>query len=151
MQYYKITISHTTNTTNKLTPWRRVLPDKLTGPQLVKTVPTFYGTRRFITASRSGGYLSLPLARSIQSIFPHPVSWRSIFILSLHIRLGLPSCLLPSGLPTKPLCVPHLSPLSATCPAHLILRDLIIWIMFGEEYTTGAAITAITTTYYHCY
>ena len=37
-----------------LTPWCRVLLEKLTGLQLVKKFPTFYGTRRFITALTSG-------------------------------------------------------------------------------------------------
>ena len=32
-----------------LTPWSRVLLEKLTGSQLVKKFPAFYGTRRFIT------------------------------------------------------------------------------------------------------
>jgi hypothetical protein len=31
-------------------PWRRVLPEKIKGPQLVKKFPAFYGTRRFIRA-----------------------------------------------------------------------------------------------------
>jgi hypothetical protein len=34
-----------------LTPWSRVLLEKLTGFQLVKKFPAFYGTRRFITAT----------------------------------------------------------------------------------------------------
>ena len=42
-----------------LTPWRRVIPEKLTGSQLVKKLPTFYGTRRFINALTSVGHLSL--------------------------------------------------------------------------------------------
>jgi hypothetical protein len=35
---------------NIITPWSRVLLEKLTGPQPVKKLPAFYGTRRFITA-----------------------------------------------------------------------------------------------------
>jgi hypothetical protein len=41
-----------------LTPWSRVL-EKLTGFQLVKKFPAFYGTRRFITAFTSARHLSL--------------------------------------------------------------------------------------------
>ena len=64
---------------------------------------------------------------------PHPTSWRSILILSYHPRLGLPSGLLPSGLPTKILCTPLLSPIRVTCPAPLIL-DLVTRTILGEEY-----------------
>ena len=32
---------------------------------------------------------------------PHPTSWRSILTLISHLHLGLPSCLFPSGFPTK--------------------------------------------------
>ena len=39
-------------------------------------------------------------ARWIQST-PHPAFLRSILILSSHVRIGLPSCLLPSCFPTK--------------------------------------------------
>jgi hypothetical protein len=42
-----------------LTPWSRVLLEKLTGLQLVKKFPAFYGTRRFITALTSAHHLSL--------------------------------------------------------------------------------------------
>ena len=42
-----------------LTPWSRVLLEKLTGLQLVKKFPAFYGTRRFITALTSARHLSL--------------------------------------------------------------------------------------------
>ena len=73
-----------------LTPWRRVLLEKLTGLQLVKKFPAFHGARRFITAFTSVCHLSLSWASPIQSIYPHPTPWRSILILSTHLCLGLP-------------------------------------------------------------
>ena len=88
-----------------LTPWSRVLLEKLTGLQLVKKFPAFCGTRKFITALTSARHLSLSWASSIQSTHPHPTSRRSILILPSHLRLGLPSGLLPSGFPTKTLYV----------------------------------------------
>ena len=57
-----------------LTPWCRVLLEKLTGLQLVKKFPAFHGTRRFITALTSFRHLSLSWASPIQSIYPHPTS-----------------------------------------------------------------------------
>ena len=74
-----------------LTPWSRVLLEKLTSSQLVKKFPAFYGTRRFNIAFTSACHLSLFRATSIQSIPPHPTFWRSILILSSHLCLGLPS------------------------------------------------------------
>ena len=74
-----------------LTPRCRVLIEKLTGLQLVKKFPAFHGTPRFITALTSVRHLSPSWASPIQSTYPHPTSWRSILILSTHLRLGLPS------------------------------------------------------------
>ena len=42
-----------------VTPWSRVLLEKLTGFQPVKKFPAFYGNRRFITAFTSARHLSL--------------------------------------------------------------------------------------------
>ena len=117
-----------------LTPWCRVLLEKLTGLQLVKKFPAFHGTQRFITALTSVRHLSLSWALPIQSIYPHPTSWRSIVILSTHLRLCLPSGLFPSGFPTKTLHTPLSSPIRATCPAHLILLDFITRTILGEEH-----------------
>ena len=108
-----------------ITPCSTVLLEKLTGFQLVKKLPAFYGIRRFSTTFTSARHLSLSSATSIQSIPPHPTSCRSILILSSHLRLGLPSGLFPSGFPTKTLYTPLISPIRATCPAHLILLDFI--------------------------
>jgi hypothetical protein len=93
-----------------LTPWSRVLLEKLTGLQLLKKFPVFYGNRRFITALTSARHLSLSWASSIQSTHPHSTSRRSILILSSHLHLGLPIGLFPSGLPTKTLYTPLPSP-----------------------------------------
>ena len=93
-----------------LTPWCRVLLEKLTGLQLVKKFPAFHGTRRFITALTSVCHLSLSWASPMQSIYPHPTSCRSILILYTHLRLGLPSGLIPSGFPTKTLYTPSPHP-----------------------------------------
>ena len=117
-----------------LTPWCRALLEKLTGLQLVKKFPAFHGTRRFIAALTSVRQLSLSWASPIQSICPHPTSWRFILILSTHLRLGLSSRLLPSGFPSKTPYIPLSSPIRATCPAHLILLHFITRTILGEEY-----------------
>ena len=93
-----------------LTPWCRVLLEKLIGLQLVKKFPAFHGTPRFITALTSVRHLSLSWASPIQSIYPHPTFWRSILILSTHPRLDLPSGLLPSSFPSKNLYTPSHHP-----------------------------------------
>ena len=69
--------------------------------QLIKKFPAFYGTRKFINVLTTARQLSLSWANSIQSSQPLPTSRRSIFILSSHLRLGLPNGLFPSGFPTK--------------------------------------------------
>ena len=117
-----------------LTPWCRVLLEQLTGLQLVKKFPAFHGARRFNTALTSVRHLSLSWASPIQSIYPHPTSWRTLLILSTHLCLVLPSGLFPSGFPTKTLYTPLSSPIRATCPAHLILLGFITRTILGEEY-----------------
>jgi hypothetical protein len=108
-----------------LTSWSRVLLEKLTGSQLVKKFPAFYGIRRFFTTFTRGRYVSLSLARSIQSMPPsHFLKICYCFIYSSE-HLGLPSGLFPSGFPTKILYTPSLSPLRSTCPAQLIFLDLV--------------------------
>jgi hypothetical protein len=67
--------------------------------QLVKKFPAVYGTRKFITAFTSARQLSLSWASSIQSVPPHPTSWRLILIVSSHICHGIPSGLFLSRFP----------------------------------------------------
>ena len=92
-----------------LTPWCRVFLEQLTGLQLVKKFPVFHGTRRFITALTSVRQLSLSWSSTIQSIYPHPTSWRSILILSTHLRLGLPSGSFRPVSPPRPYTPPLLT------------------------------------------
>jgi hypothetical protein len=52
----------------------------------------------------------VPVLRQLDPAMPpHPTSWKSILILSSHLRLALPSGLLPLGFPAKTLYTPHLS------------------------------------------
>ena len=93
---------HTTPTTNAtsyqkiiylltylLTLWSRVLIEKLTGSQLVKECPTFYGTWRYIAAFTTACQLSLFQARPIQSfgLFPNILTlppFQRIYYQSLY-------------------------------------------------------------------
>ena len=116
----------------QIIPRSWVLPKELTGPKRVKKFPAFYGTRWFITAFTSARHLSW--TRAIQSMPPHPTYSRFFLILSSHLCLGLPSGLLPSRLRTKTLYTALLSPLRATWPAHSVLLDLVIRLIYGERY-----------------
>jgi hypothetical protein len=92
-----------------LTPWRRVLPEKLTCPQLLKKFSELHGSRKFIAALTRARHLALSCATSIQSKTPSPtqplIKFSKIhFIIVIpFISLGLPSGLLPSGFPTNTL------------------------------------------------
>ena len=130
-----------------LTPWCRVLLEKLTGLQLVKKFPAFHGTRKFITALTSVRHLSLSWASPIQSIYPHPTSWRSILI-STHLHLGLPSGRFPSRFPTKTLYTPLSSPIRVTCPAQpisffSILSPAQYWVRSTNHLAPRYAISSI--------
>ena len=108
-----------------ITPWSRVILEKLKTCKPVKKFPAFYGTQRFITAFQSAHHLSV-LSQLNPVYAPHPTS--------SHLCLGIPSGLFPSGLPTKTLYMPLPSPICATCPTHLILLDFITQTILGEEY-----------------
>jgi hypothetical protein len=67
---------------------------------------------------------SLSWARWIHSIPSHPISLRSILILSNHLRFGLPRGLFPYGFATNILYTFLFSSIRATCPAYLTLLNL---------------------------
>ena len=129
-----------------LTPWCRVLLEKLTGLQLIKKIPAFHGTRRFITALTSVRHLSLSRASPIQSIYPHPTSWRSILILSTHLCLSLPNGLLPSGFPNKILYTPSPHPYAPHAQPILlfsILSPAQYWVRSTSHLAPRYAISSI--------
>ena len=112
-----------------LTPWSRVLLEKLTRsaasqefPRILWNPKVHYRTHKCPP--------TLPILSQL-----HPVtSWRYILILSSHLRLGLPNGLFTSGFPTKTLCTPLPSLIRATCPAYLILLDFTTPTILGKEY-----------------
>ena len=97
-------------------------------------IPRILCNTKRINAFTSACHLSLSWTSSIQSITPHPNSRRSNLLLSSHLRLGLPSILFPSGFPTKTMYKLLLSPLRATCPAHLRLLDFIARKTLDEQF-----------------
>ena len=96
-------LKNTYRNTYLLTPWKRVLLEKLTSSAASQEMPRIFGTRKYLTVLTSARHLSLSWANSIQSPQTPPTSWRSILILSSHLCLGLPNGLFPSGFLTRTL------------------------------------------------
>ena len=128
-----------------LTPWCRVLLEKLTGLQLVKKFPAFHGTRKFITALTSIRHLSI-LGQ------PNPVHIPTSHLLEIHPNIihpstprstqWSPSLRFPQQDPNTPLS----SPICTTCPAHLILLDLSpakYWVRSTNHLAAHYAISSI--------
>ena len=129
-----------------LTPWCRVLLEKLTGLQLVKKFPAFHGTRRLITALTSVRHLSLSWASPMQSINPHPTSWRSILILSTHLHLGLPSGSFPPVSPPRPYTNPSPHPYAPNAQPisfFFILSPAQYWVRSTGHLVPRYAISSI--------
>ena len=88
-------------------------------------------------------HLSLSWASPIQSIYPHPTSWRTILILPTHLRLGLPSGLLPSSFtikapPPHPYA-PHAQPISFFS----ILSPAQYWVRSTDHLAPCHAVSSI--------
>ena len=130
-------ISYTYLLTYLLTPWCRIILEKLTALQLVKKFPAFHGTRRFITALTSGQ--------------PNPVHITTSHLLEIHPNIIHPSTprsphwFLPSGFPTKTLYTPsphpyapHAQPISffsILSPAQYWMRIYIYIYMYLYTHT----------------
>jgi hypothetical protein len=77
----------------------------------------------------------VPILSEMHLVYiPHPVSLKSILILSSHPRLGLTSGFFSLHVFKPKYCAHLASTMHVTCPAHLILLDLITQIISGDAY-----------------
>jgi len=88
--------------------------------QLVNKFPTFNGTTKFITVFTTAHHWSFSWARCMQSTTSHPVSLRSVLILSCHLLLGLPSSL-PFRFSDQNIHAFPIPSTRATYPAYLLV------------------------------
>jgi len=102
--------------------------EKLIVTQLVKKLPTFNHLLPYLQDHTN------PCPEPDEPS-PHlPTISPRFILISSHLHLCLQSGLFSSGFPTNILYAFLNSPIRATCPAHLILLDLITLIISGEAY-----------------
>jgi hypothetical protein len=68
-----------------LTPWSRVLLEKLIGPHLVKKLPTFYGTRSSLPHAQQPATWPCPDSEPSSPLHPYHLSKTSLYIFPLSI------------------------------------------------------------------
>jgi len=88
-----------------LTAWCRIFHDKLKVPHPEEKNPHFMQPGGSLLNSQGPTTSLCPEPKQFNP-FVHPGSWRIILILSSHLRLDLPNCLIPSDFLTKTLYAP---------------------------------------------
>lgn len=91
----------------------------------------FYRTHSFLNVLRRSQNQASFWARVIQSTSYHPISLRSILLLSHHLCLVLPSGRLPSSFPTKS-CMHFFFSLHATFCILILLLHFIVRIIYDK-------------------
>jgi len=122
----------------ELTPWNIALLGKIAVLMLVKIFPTLDGNQRFTMV-----FTSPTITLLIQMNPAHALPNECFKIHINIILLSMPKAFkwpLSSDFPTETWYAPHLSSVSATCPTHLILLEMITQI-FGRQYKSFSSST----------
>ena len=101
------------NHTYLLTPWSRVLLQKLTGFAANQEIPRILWNPKvhYRTHKRPP---PVPILSQLHPVPITPSHFKIHLNISSHLRLGLPNGLFPSGFPIKTLCTPLPSSIRAT-------------------------------------
>ena len=120
--------------TYSLTPWSRVLLEKLTGSATSQEIPRIsWNPKDHYSTQKCPPHL--PILNQL-----HPVPTTPSHFLKIHLKIILPStsgsrqCSISLSFPYQNLVHTLPSPIRATCPAHLILLYFTTHTIFGKEY-----------------